>query len=147
MLRIFDLDNTISDDQWRMANIKHKEKNLFEKYDLYHKSSAWDRIENVSLLHQGGEVIIFTSRPETYRDITDAWLKKNGVVYDYMFMRPEGNIQGSRVLKASLLSRLLALELVDNIEDITAYDDRKDVIDMYKSKGIKAVLTQINRRD
>lgn len=40
----------------------------------------------------GHHVIIFTGRPEKWRKVTEWWLKKNKVPYDFLFMEKSGYI-------------------------------------------------------
>ena len=147
MVKIIDLDNTISDDEWRLKYIKDTD-DMFIKYDWYHRLSSWDLPYHKAIFKPNRDVplYIFTSRPTAYCEQTARWLLRWGITYDAMLMRPDDNFESSPVLKARFLDRLFAMEYRTDPRDFTAYDDREDVIEMYKRKGINAVLKQINKR-
>lgn len=49
-----------------------------------------------------GNVIIFSGRDSICRDITIEWLNENGVKFDNIFMRPEGNMEKDSIIKRRL---------------------------------------------
>ena len=146
MIRIIDLDNTISDDEWRLEYIKEKAGNPDEMYDLYHSLCTWDLPYHKKLYEGRDDIAIFTSRPEKFEERTQRWLARWGISWAQLFMRPEGNLQSSPVLKMSFFYQLMAIEKYVPMRDFEIFDDRLDVIKLFKMKGINANLKQINKR-
>jgi len=136
---IVDLDNCISDDEWRMNLIDEE-----NKYDSYHAACIDDKPDNLNILKGTKYIVIFTSRPEAYRQQTKNWLIKYNIKYDLLIMRPTGNHMKSVDLKRFLLHKIFE----QGTKEIScAYDDRMDVVEMYKSEGICAECVFINERE
>ncbi len=144
---ILDLDNTIADDSWRISRINWQHENPERRYHDYHSLSAWDKPGNVELfsdLRSDQKIAIFTARPVAYRAITEEWLKRNGVPASILIMRNPEDVRHSKHLKRSHLHWLLAYYDI-RYEDIeAAYDDREDVVEMYREFGIKAEVKFIH---
>lgn len=140
---IVDLDNCIADDSHRINRINWQHEDPFRRYHDYHLLSGFDKVGNRDLLEGISEIIIFTARPEHYRALTEEWLKRNNIEFAHLFMRTEGDHVHSRELKCG---QLLSLS-VHNVplgSVVCAYDDRPDVVDMYKKFGIPAEVRAIH---
>ena len=134
---IIDLDNCISDDGWRIKRINWLTDDPDERYREYHEAMGRDKLANAHLLNTEQDIIIFTSRPERYRGETERWLIANGVKYFLLFMRPYDNHMSSLQLKELFLDTLGQVPL-------RAYDDRPDIVEMYRHKGIQAEVVKIH---
>lgn len=145
MYAVFDLDNCIADDGWRVDIIQHDSENVFIKYNAYHLMSEFDKAANLHKLkeHSKDEIVILTARPDHYRKITQRWLAKHGITYDKLLMRPNRSHEHS----ASLKLKLMKTHKMAPEEISCAYDDRQDVVDAYKSIGINAAILKINDVD
>ena len=139
---LLDLDNTISNDGWRLDRIEWGEPDMFKRYHNYHSLSSFDALANPHIVNVAGTTqFILTSRPKHYEAATREWLRRNGVEFSILMMRPEGNLQSSVELKSSFLT--VALELFGvHGNDTIAYDDREDVIAMYRKNGLRAELVR-----
>jgi len=128
IVALFDIDGTVSDDRWR--------RHLMPNWDAYHAGSGEDLPVNQHLIDQhaeaGHRIVFITARPEALKNQTKQWLDKNfpNLWYD-LLMRPQGNGLGSAELKLKLLEDAG----YTNVQ--YAYDDRADVIEMYKNLNIK----------
>lgn len=139
MYILVDLDNTISDDRWRLDRIRHKDQDPESRYHDYHLLAAFDDCCNRKLFEvRNTKTIVMTSRPETYKAMTREWLLRNDVPLAMLFMRPKYNYDPSPKLKKSFVNVLNTLYGVRNSQIFAAYDDRQDVIDAYESIGIPA---------
>jgi len=142
---ILDLDNCIADDAWRIRYIDWSFEDPLSRYHNYHLLAGFDRVGNQELFTKTPhDVIVFTARPIMYRAITEEWLRRAGVVPAVLMMRDNNDHQHSRDLKRQQL-----LALLDNsaltISDIDcAYDDRPDVIEMYRGLGVNAEVRFIH---
>src|SRR5579862_9309588 len=97
---ILDLDNCIADDGWRIRYINWKHPDLFVRYHQYHSLSPWDQIGNRELFQSTPHrVFILTARPVLYREMTEEWLRRNGVTYAAMLMRNNHDTRHGVALK------------------------------------------------
>jgi hypothetical protein len=133
---IIDLDNCVSNDQWRLNKIQLHHPKPNDRYWEYHEHCHLDPHGNrhvISQLRYSYRLLVFTSRPEIVRDKTERWLDENDIPYDLLFMRPDDNHMSSVDMKRLMLSWVPEGQY--NIEH--AIDDRHDILDMYRSQGIR----------
>jgi hypothetical protein len=145
-LIILDLDNCIADDQWRIRRIDWSETDPTARYHVYHGLAAFDRIANTDICRPlvPHDIVVFTARPSFYKAPTAEWLRRNGVNFNALFMRPNNNHICSRDLKLMFLNSLVKEFGVDPGSIACAYDDRDEVVDMYRRFGIKAEVRKIH---
>lgn len=135
--RILDLDNTISNDGWRIPRIRWANSDPDARYHEYHSLSGFDSAGNNHLFEGKKGVIIFTARPSVFRPITEEWLKRNGINHKLLLMRELGDHRPSVELKLAQLSSLDSLYSIHRKEIALAADDRQDVINMYLEQGLR----------
>ena len=142
--KIFDLDNCISDDGWRIPRIDWRATNPDKRYDVYHQLAPFDMAKHLDVIRQvEGELIIFTARPLSIRASTEEWLRRRDLVPKVMIMRNPGDHRGSTMIKESMLSELHWYDV--DVKDVTAaFDDREDIVKMYRSHSIDAHLLAIH---
>lgn len=141
---IVDLDNCIADDAWRIPMIRWNETDLMERYHVYHTAAAFDSLANVDIISQMATPIIFTARPEKYRPITEQWLARNSVPYAHLVMRPDDDHTPSTELKRRMLQSLPESTGIPWQWIVAAYDDRPDVVEMYRRHYIDAHVRAIH---
>ena len=140
---VLDLDNCISDDEHRRHFIKEIGPN---KYEEYHSHCGFDRFVWDCDHKFPDHYVIITSRPEKYAALTLSWCEKNlpkGIVDVYM--RTCNDYRSSVDVKRdaiNLLKFMVRGEYVIN----RVFDDRDDVVQMYKELGFNTILKQINKR-
>jgi len=137
---IVDLDNCIADDAWRIPKINWAKSNPMERYHDYHLLSGFDRPGNLEIFnaHPDASVIIFTARPVHYHAVTREWLKRHAIDYEFLVMRNNDDHRPSLELKRMMLHWLPHAYDVQLDWIVGAYDDRADVVAMYKQHGINA---------
>jgi hypothetical protein len=140
---IIDLDNTISDDGWRIGEIDLETDDLIKRYHTYHMLCGFDELRNRELFEDKDDVYVFTTRPHFYMPMTVEWLRRNKVVVKGLFMR--NGHERSVVAKKLFLEELLSATNKSAADIVCAYDDREDVVKMYKEMGVNAKLIQINK--
>jgi uncharacterized HAD superfamily protein len=141
---ILDLDNTIADDAWRIPSINWQWSNPTHRYHDYHSLAAFDELGNQDLVWgHGHKLLIFTARPVHYAALTHQWLQRKGVAAEHVIMRNDGDRRSSVQLKATMLDWLHHYD-VDLRDVVGAYDDRPDVVEMYKARGIPAEVRSIH---
>lgn len=142
---ILDLDNTICDDLWRYDMIKWESTCHMERYHDYHSLAILDFPGNRHLFsNKEKKIIVFTARPETYRDITENWLNAHNISPVLMLMRGEDDHSTSVILKNNQWQKAKQLLSIDAEHINCAYDDRHDVVHMYQRRGLIAKVAAIN---
>jgi len=149
-LQIIDLDNCISDDEWRIPAIDWHETNLMKRYHDYHMLGAFDQADNHGLfigLPYDVRLFVFTARPKFFQANTVEWLRRNEVPCEVLFMRENDDMSPSCELKKKFMSAVFTKYRIKASEILAAYDDRKDVISTYKKMGVNGVIRSIHSAD
>lgn len=95
-------------------------------------------IEMIRALHTAGTeewentIIVMSGRDEICRPETEAWLKRNRVPYDLIFMRSAGDMRKDALVKAELFDR--HVRPVFDVRGVI--DDRRQVVDFWRSVGL-----------
>ena len=132
---ILDLDGCISDDRRRLHLIDHNEPDMTKRYEKYHSVCDSDPPINRHLfdsLDDSTTAVIFTARPQKYADQTIDWLEKTGIKFEILCMRKDGDHRPSTIIKNEFLS------FIQRNNIIRAFDDKEDVVAMYRNNGISA---------
>lgn len=142
MLVFLDVDNCIAHDEWRRHFIKPADY-FGDRYHEYHLASAFDKVGNRHICTRpGSTTVLITAMPEHYRVLRELWLAANCIPYDELLMRRDGDRRNAVMVKRDLFEEHLVLNRA-TAQDAIAYDDRDDILAMYRSKGataIKAIL-------
>lgn len=77
-------------------------------------------------------VIVMSGRDESCRDETKMWLDKHNIYYEYLFMRPQGDMRPDNLIKAELFDT----HVRDNFDVQFVLDDRQQVVDMWRRMGL-----------
>lgn len=80
-------------------------------------------------------IIVMSGRDESCRAETEAWLVKHGITFDELFMRPEKDMRADNIVKAELFDKYVR----DNYDVRFVLDDRDQVVEMWRSMGIKCL--------
>ena len=98
-----------------------------------------DVIFLAKLLHeQGHTVIVCSGRGSEHRDVTEAWLSKHGVPYHGLYMRPARDSRRDDIIKYELLEQIRA----EHGEPYMAFDDRDQVVAMWRANGVRCMQVQ-----
>lgn len=132
---LVDIDGTIADVRHRLHHIERPGrknwKAFFEGMDR--DTPIADMIEKVKDLAAGHAILIVTGRPASYRARTERWLKANGIPYERLFMRRNGDHRPDFEAKRAVLDAISPSQIV------LAIDDRPPVCDMWEKAGIKCL--------
>ena len=154
---IYDLDGTISDDEWRRQKFLSF-KPTAASWSAYFSHCGQDNLINPHLIDFDHDIVIFTGRPTTARSLTIGWLREVGILppviwkdihymspYDcrkhnrvMLFMRESNDFRPNWEVKKDLLENFIIEE--PDTEIVMAYDDDPAVIKMYKRHGIPCQL-------
>lgn len=140
---IFDIDNCLADDSRRIPKIRWDLPATQGRWNEYHADCGNDKAHNVDLVKNSVNPVFLTARPVIYHDETVNWLRWNYKIENpTIIMRNKNDMRCSRDLKDAQLTQLLSLYDCDGI--VAAYDDREDVVNMYRERGITAAVLKIH---
>jgi hypothetical protein len=144
---ILDLDNCISDDLWRIKHIDWSTDNMTARYHDYHSLAPFDDVANQHLwAGTACEIAVFTARPMMFMAAAEEWLHRQRIDYFALMMRPTDYHLPSDELKFDQLKQLLNSG-IDRRDIMAAYDDRPEVVRMYRRNGVAGELRYIHQRD
>lgn len=132
---IFDLDGTLADLRHRLHHVKGKNRN----YDKFFAECGkdlpiWQTIKLARILKQNGQfVVIASARSDSCREETEMWLRRQGVPYDMLIMRKQGDYREDSIVKQEILG---TLDYKYGYTPWIVVDDRKRVVDMWRKNGI-----------
>lgn len=92
-----------------------------------------DVIETIGLLEVTHRVIVMSGREDSCRAQTEAWLQRNGVRFDELHMRAAGDKRRDSTVKLELFNK----HVRDSYNVRGVYDDRNQVVRMWRGLGIK----------
>lgn len=139
MIYIFDIDGTLADLTHRLHFIQNKPKD----WDSFFKAAVNDApifevIRLAQILNGAGQQIYyFSGRSEEIRQDTLLWLTKHNLpqaLNSHLYMRKAKDHREDNIVKAELLEEFLK-EPREPIGGV--FDDRQQVVDMWRSKGYK----------
>lgn len=147
---IFNLDGTISDDRARRALVPTDARSMndFAAYhDQLHRDPALEYGAAILANHvSNGDFIVFvTGRPMKYADATAQWLQATfGMLpqRDFLLLLRHAEDERSTVeLKSDFVTYLNTNYCPQKeLTIVSAYDNRRDVVEMYIDKGIDATI-------
>lgn len=83
----------------------------------------------LSLLSRAGDqIVLMSGRPDDYRDLTEAWLEKNGIEYSELWMRPSGDFRPDDIVKGELFDA----HVRDRYRVRLVLDDRDRVVSLWR---------------
>lgn len=139
---LFDIDGTLADLTHRLHHIQKQPKD----WDAFFEACQADVpishvLDLVAQLSNTTHVVFVSGRSDRVRNATEAWLRKQGLNDHPLYMRKDGDHRPDYQVKAGLLERIRA----DGWEPIMAFDDRDQVVEMWRAKGIPCA--QVARGD
>ncbi len=130
---ICDLDGTLCNIDHRLHFVRNGNKNWL----MFFAGISGDSLnlwcaEIIHNLRYSHPVVLCSGRGNEYKSTTIAWLEKNGIKYDDLFMRMAGDHRQDSIVKENILD----FEILTRYAPYFAIDDRKQVVDMWRSRGI-----------
>jgi len=128
---VFDIDGTLADVSQRLHHIRGRSKD----WEAFFAGMAQDQamhaiVRLCNLLHEGGvRVVLCSGRPERYRDQTVKWLQREGVRYDELRLRRDGDRRADTVAKREMLTD------IDRSCVLFIVEDRTSVVEMWRAEG------------
>ena len=134
---ICDIDGTIADLTHRRHWVANKPKNwaAFEK-TMDEDKPIWSVISKVySLFDYGFSVVFCSGRGDQQRQVTEDWLASHRLPSSTLYMRKEGDYRADSIIKSELYDQIL----VDGFNPQFVLDDRNQVVDMWRSRGLHCI--------
>ena len=136
---VFDLDGTLADITNRM-NLSLKSNGKIDWTKFFNPENIRLDLPNMKVIRmakilksKGFKIFIFSGRSDQTKEATEKWLEKYDVPFDLLKMIPMGDNIKDSILKENWLR-----EVFDSPDDIFAvFDDRQQVVDMWRSYGIQ----------
>ena len=141
MIYLFDIDGTLTDTSKRLHYISGETKDWAAFYaNAAHDTPIWETITIARALHNAGQrIFMSTGRPESTRGLTMAWMSKYRVPVEVLYMRTDNDHREDYVVKSELLDQIILHNppsvLYNSIGG--AFEDRQQVVDMYRSRGLR----------
>ena len=132
---IVDIDSTMSNTDHRQHFLNNGCKNWRGFFDNMDKDpvNEWCKKLTNSMFNNNIHIVLCSGRPDNYREITKKWLEDNKIHYDYLFMRPRSDSRQDCIIKEIILD----YEILSRFSNILfCVDDRKQVIDMWRSRNL-----------
>jgi phosphoglycolate phosphatase-like HAD superfamily hydrolase len=155
---IFDIDGTIADIEHRRHFVASKPKNwgAFNR-NMIHDTPHSDIIGLMGILWaQGNMILIASGRGEESREVTETWLKHQNIYlnqddlkrdwrkgnieyvaafYEQLYMRKAGDYRADNIVKSEILDQMHA----DGYDPTMAFDDRDQVVKMWRERGLRCL--------
>lgn len=153
---IFDIDNCLADDSWRIPRINWSTKNPGLRYAGYHDACLGDSAGNIGVFEgwvvgHGCTPIFITARPNCVREKTVNWLRRHlpglGANEELILIMRNDNDNDhspSLLLKQMAVTQLAFEEGFTLNQVQVAFDDRDDIVQMYRALGIRAEILKIH---
>ena len=128
-----DIDNTLSDAEHREHFLKGEKRNWKGFLEHMHLDPVNNWCKKILNSMQKDHIICISSgRPDNYRTVTEKWLKDNNIKYDHLSMRQRSDSRQDYIVKENILD----FEVLSRFNLVFALDDRKQVVEMLRSRDV-----------
>jgi hypothetical protein len=130
---LFDIDGTLAEVSHRLHYIEKKPKNWHAFFAASADDKAIAHICDLARhLSKVAPVAFVSGRSDQVRTQTEAWLQREVGRSGPLYMRNAWGKRPDYIVKAELLDRLMA----DGYRPIMPFDDRDQVVKMWRAKGV-----------
>lgn len=131
---IVDLDGTLCNIDHRLHYVRKVEGKRPDWKNFFANISGDDVNQWCSTIVEAltCKVIFCSGRPDNYRKETQHWLREKGFYGQDLFMRNRHDSRKDSIAKEIILD----FEILTRWKPLFAIDDRKQVVDMWRSRGI-----------
>lgn len=131
---VFDIDGTVADLSHRLHHIEKQPKDWDAFFADCHKDVPIGHVRQLlqDLSKSGAKIVYVSGRSDQVRSETAAWLLGHLFPAGELYMRTAGDHRPDNIVKAELLDELLD----DGFRPIMAFDDRNQVVVMWRQKGV-----------
>lgn len=134
---IFDVDGTLADTSHRVHFVTNGKKDWDGFFGAQDQDPVHHDISRLVDIFKfvGYTVLIVSGRPETYRRVTENWLTKKGISYEFLFMRGFNNKQDDDIVKKDIYNKYIK----DYFKVHYVLDDRNRVVKAWRDMGLRCL--------
>lgn len=130
---IFDIDGTLSDLSHRLHFITGEKKDWDGFFGAVYEDAVHEHVADVlRALATMWPIVLVSGRSDQARTDTERWLHDNNIPFNMLYMRRQGDHRPDYRVKKDLLGMLVS----DGYTPIMAFDDRDQVVKMWRENGI-----------
>lgn len=132
---LFDIDGTLADLTHRLHHIQKDPKDWDAFFDACPDDAPISHVLTLAhSLMRSARLIFVSGRSDSTREKTEAWLLRYGLGDGpgRLYMRKAGDHRHDNIVKSELLDQILA----DGFRPIMAFEDRDQVVKMWRERGI-----------
>lgn len=78
------------------------------------------------------DIILLSGRDEKYRSQTAQWLKKHGIIYKELYLRPDDDKRKDTIYKKEVYDRYIK----NKYDVLFVLEDRTQVVEMWRNEGL-----------
>ena len=134
---IFDIDGTLMDIEHRKKFVEQKPKDWNSFRDLTSEDTPNLDVFAVAIALQkaGNRILVASGRNKSQRAITLKQLMGQGLVFNELYLRSDNDYRPDYELKSGMLDQMFEAGYTPTL----VFDDRTSVVDMWRSRGLRAV--------
>ncbi len=145
---IIDIDGTLANIDHRRKYVVQTPKNWTKFNGLMSEDTVNDWCDKIidaftgyyqAYPLEGFTVIIVTGRMEDYIEVTETWLEKNDINYDFLYMRKSNDYRDDDIIKQEIYNKYIK----DKYDILFAIDDRQRIVDMWRRNGITCLQCDV----
>lgn len=130
---LFDIDGTIADATHRLHFIENKPKNWPAFFDACVDDKPIQHVIDLAVtISRDTEIVYVSGRSDRVKYQTLEWLRMFALPSGNLYMRKDGDFRPDHMVKLELLAQIRA----DGFDPIMAFDDRNQVVEMWRANGI-----------
>lgn len=131
---IVDIDGTLADVEHRVHHVQKENKDwrAFNEGMVSDSLNQWcfDLVKGMQA--KDYKIVFLTGRSEPWRGPTEEWIKKHGLDYDHLYMRPAKDRREDFEVKKDIYQNQIAKDY----EVMFVLEDRASVVKMWRSIGL-----------
>lgn len=130
---IIDTDGTTADLTHRLHLVQGGSRDWNKFFDLMYLDEPIQPV--IDLINQAAKnvkILMVSGRPDSHRQMTMDWYSRYGIHWDQLYMRKAGDYRKDSIIKLEILDQIIS----EGYDVQLAIDDRKSVIDAWRSRGI-----------
>lgn len=134
---ICDLDGTLCNIEHRLHYVKKGIEGRKPNWPAFFRGIPQDSVnewcaEIVRQFSGNHEIVYCSGRGEEFRGDTEKWLKDNNLWFGHLMMRSTNDHRQDNIVKEILLD----FDILTQFTPVFAVDDRQQVVNMWRSRGI-----------
>jgi len=142
---LFDIDGTLANGDHREHLYKGRDHTSWPEFiaasihDEPHVEIQW--LNHIIAKQEDVYIIVLTARSESGRALTEQWLAKHDIVYHEIILKPE--VEAIAMVKDYIFKERVLNDLIaQGLTPFMVFEDRQNVVDMWRNRGIKCLQVQ-----